>query len=202
MFGGMMNEAAELRDVKPGAAGANVSLAQIFTLFLQIGSLSFGGGLVAWLYRELVEKRRWLTETDFLGGLTLSQVLPGINMTNMAVYVGQRLRGWRGAGIALLGLLLVPFFFNIGLYTFYAEVQAVPGATPFLDGIAAAAVALFLSVGLKSVRHAVRTAGHWAVLIAIVVFVGVLRWPMVPVVLCLAPISVALAWRARAPYAR
>jgi chromate transporter len=182
-------------------APANVSLFQIFTLFLQIGSFSFGGGLVGWLYRELVEKRKWLTETDFLGGLTLSQVLPGINMTNMSVYVGQRLRGWLGALVAVLGLVSVPFFFNIALFTFYAEVQSVPGATAFLDGIASAAVALFLSVGLKSIRNAVRTLGHWAILIAIVFFVGVLSWPMVPVVLCLAPISVLLAWRAGRPYA-
>lgn len=197
-----MNEAPEQPEADTRSPGANVSLWQIFSLFLQIGALSFGGGLVAWLYRELVQKRRWLSETDFLGGLTLSQVLPGINMTNMSVYAGQRLRGWLGAAVALLGLLIVPFFFNIGLFTFYAEVQTVPGAQAFLDGIAAAAVALFLSVGIKSVRNAVRSLGHWAVMIGIVVLVGVLRWPMVPVVLCLAPISVAIAWRRRGAHAR
>lgn len=197
-----MNEAPRQSAADSGLPAATVSLWQIFSLFLQIGSMSFGGGLVAWLYRELVEKRKWLSETDFLGGLTLSQVLPGINMTNMSVYAGQRLRGWKGAAVALLGLLIVPFFFNIGLFTFYAEVQSVPGAQSFLDGIAAAAVALFVSVGIKSVRNAVRSAGHWAIMIAIVLLVGVLSWPMIPVVLCLAPISVALAWRRTSAHAR
>jgi len=196
-----MNEDAA-REAETELGGAKPSLSQIFALFFQIGALSFGGGLVAWLYRELVEKRKWITETDFLGGLTLSQVLPGINMTNMSVYVGQRLRGALGATTAVTGLLVVPFFFNIGLFTFYAEVQSVPGAQAFLDGIAAAAVALFLSVGIKSVRAVVRTAGHWAIMAAIIVLVGLLSWPVLPVVLCLAPISVMLAWRRKGTHAR
>ena len=169
----------------------------IFFLFLQIGLFSFGGGVLGWLYREVVEKRGWLRDTDFLGGLTVAQVMPGINVTNMAVYIGQRLRGVIGSAVAVVAILTGPFFFVIGLLMVYGQIQQISWAPNFMQGVATAAVGLFLSVGIKSIRKNIRGIGHYAVMLGIVVAVGILRWPMVPVVLCLAPVSVALAWFTR-----
>jgi chromate transporter len=174
-----------------------VPLVAIFFLFLQIGLFSFGGGVLGWLYREVVEKRGWLRDTDFLGGLTVAQVMPGINVTNMAVYIGQRLRGVVGSAVAVVGVLTGPFFFVIGLLMIYGQIQQIAWAPNFMQGVATAAVGLFLSVGIKSIRKNIRGVGHYAVMLGIVVAVGILRWPMVPVVLCLAPVSVALAWFTR-----
>ena len=101
--------------------------------------------LTAWLYREIVEKRKLLRDTDFMGGMTLAQVLPGINMTNMSVYVGQRLRGVKGALTAVLGLILVPFFAIILIGTFYAQIKEIPALHHFLDGVAASAVGLLMA---------------------------------------------------------
>jgi chromate transporter len=171
-----------------------VPLTAIFFLFLQIGLFSFGGGVLGWLYREVVEKRGWLRDTDFLGGLTVAQVMPGINVTNMSVYIGQRLRGVIGSAVAVTGVLTGPFFFVIGLLMIYGQIQQISWAPNFMQGVATAAVGLFLSVGIKSIRKNIRGVGHYAVMLGIVVAVGILRWPMVPVVLCLAPVSVALAW--------
>jgi chromate transporter len=185
-----------------GPAIKHVSLREIFLLFFQIGALSFGGGLVAWVYREVVERRKWLTETEFLGGLTLAQVLPGINMTNMAVYVGQRMRGVAGASIAVTGLLLVPFFAVIGLVSIYAQIETNPTLQSFMDGVATTAVGLFMSVGIKSLRNSVKEVLPLAIMAAIVVMVGILRWPLIPVILGLAPLSVALAWHKGADHAR
>jgi chromate transporter len=178
-----------------------VSLREIFFLFFQIGSLSFGGGLVAWVYREVVERRRWLSEAEFLSGFTLAQVLPGINMTNMAVYIGQRMRGVAGAVIGVAGLLLVPFFAVIGLVSIYAQIETNATLQSFMDGMATTAVGLFLSVGVKSIRRTVTELSPIAIMVAVIVAVGLLRWPMIPVILCLALISVALAWRKVAPHA-
>ena len=175
----------------------HVPLAAIFFLFLQIGLFSFGGGVMGWLYREVVEKRGWLSDTDFLGGLTVAQVMPGINVTNMAVYIGQRLRGVVGSAVAVTGVLTGPFFVVIGLLMIYGRIQQISWAPSFMQGVATAAVGLFLSVGIKAIRKNIRGVGHYAVMLAIVVAVGILRWPMVPVVLCLAPVSVALAWFSR-----
>lgn len=181
---------------RPEASGAGeTSLSTIFWVFFQIGSLSVGGGLTAWLYREIVENRKLMSGADFMSALTLAQVLPGINMANLSVYVGQRLRGIKGALAAMLGLTLVPFFAIIALGSVYAQLQAVPAIHNVLDGMAAAAVGLLLAMSVKAVR--VTRMGTTQIVIAaiVVVAIGLMRWPMVPVILVLAPISVALAWQ-------
>lgn len=174
-----------------------VPLFDIFWLFCRISSLSFGGGVTAWIFREVVEQKKWLSQTDFLSALTLAQVLPGVNTVNMAVYIGQRLRGLAGSVAAVLGLIAVPFFAVIALASAYAAIQTVPTIQHVLDGIGAAAVGLLLSVGYKAVRTS-RGAGALCVIFSIIFLVGVLRWPMIPVVLCIAPVSIWLAARASA----
>jgi chromate transporter len=170
-------------------------LSALFSLFFQIGAMSFGGGLSAWLYREIVERRRWLSESDFLSGLALAQVMPGINMANLSVYVGQRLHGARGAIVALVALLSAPFFAIIALASVFGRINSVPWFHSLLAGIATAAVGLVLAVALKSLRTGPRGVAPFAAVFAVALTVGVLRWPMVPVVLCVAPLSVYLAWR-------
>ncbi len=172
----------------------HVSLRTIFWIFFQIGSLSFGGGLTAWLYREIVEKRNLMRDTDFMGGMTLAQVLPGINMTNMSVYVGQRLRGVKGAVTAIMGLILVPFFAIILIGTFYAQIKEIPALHHFLDGVAATAVGLLMAMTIKAVKVTRMRAIQLVIAAIVVLAVGVLRWPMVPVILLLAPVSIALSW--------
>jgi len=174
-----------------------VSFSAIFSLFFQIGLLSFGGGLSAWMYREVVERHRWLTATDFLSGLALSQVMPGVNVANLSIYIGQRLRGLPGAITALIGLIFAPFFIIIGLAAVYEQIKAIPWAHNFLCGVATAAVGLVMSVALKSIRLTMRGVGPIVIMTIIILTVGILRWPMVPVVLGITPISVLLAWKTR-----
>ena len=89
--------------------GSKVSLVSVYSVFFRLGLVSFGGGTSAWLYREIVEVRRWVTRDIFLAGFALGQILPGVNSTNITIYIGQRLRGAPGAAIALAGLLSGPF---------------------------------------------------------------------------------------------
>ena len=74
----------------------------------RIGLTSFGGGLSGWLLREFVRDRAWITEEEFLNGLSLSQALPGVNVTNMAIWIGYRLLGTPGALAGLCGIVLPP----------------------------------------------------------------------------------------------
>ena len=173
----------------------DVRLGEIFFLFFQIGIMSFGGGLSAWIFRKVVEEKRWLAATDLLSGIALGQVIPGINTANMAIYIGQRLRGVPGATAGLLGMLSGPFFIIIGLAAVYAQIDTLSWVHNFLCGVATTAVGLVMSVGIKSIRHSIRGVGHFVILAVIVLTVGILRWPMVPVVLCVTPVSVALALR-------
>ena len=90
------------------AAKPRASLPALFRGFLSIGLSSFGGGLAAWIRREVVERRGWLDDRQFLTGYALSQLVPGATNVNLAVFIGAQLRGAPGVLAALAGLMLVP----------------------------------------------------------------------------------------------
>src|SRR5262249_60273843 len=137
------------------AAGAEpVPLTEIMRLFARIGITSFGGGLSAWMYREVVDRRRWLAEDAFLSGLTLGQILPGANVVNLAVYIGQRLRGWLGSVVAVTALLLPPMIAVVILAAGLHRFGEVPWLHDLLEGVAAGAIGLTFSVRFRAARHA------------------------------------------------
>jgi chromate transporter len=176
------------------AAPARVSLLAILAVFTKIGLMSFGGALSGWMHREIVVRRQWMEEQDFLSGLALGQIMPGANVANLSLYIGQRLRGGIGAVTALLGMLLPPMIVVLALGMLYDRVAGILWLHRFIDGVAAAAIGLTIMVGLKASRRVERRVGPIAILLLLFVTVGVLRWPMVPVVLCVTPASIALAW--------
>jgi chromate transporter len=136
----------------------SVTVPQIFLEFLIIGATSFGGGVVAYLRNGLVSKREWLDDRAFVELLSISQSLPGLNSTNMAILVGDRLKGTRGAIAGILGVCLPGgvLMFVAGLL--YHEHGDHPLANAALKGVAAAAVGLILAtalqLGKKSLEHA------------------------------------------------
>ncbi len=171
-----------------------VSLLRLFLVCLQIGLFSFGGGLSGWIYQEIVVRRGWMREDEFLSGLALCQVMPGINISNLMVYIGQRLRGIAGACVGLVGLLVGPFFAVLGLALIYERIAGLAWLQAAMDGMAAAAIGLLLFVGYKGAQRAVKRPAAAVIMAAIIVTVGLLQWPLVPVALVLAPVSVAFAW--------
>lgn len=173
---------------------APAPFADVVLLFIRIGLTSFGGGLSAWLYREVVGKRHWMKDDDFLGALTMSQVLPGANVINLSIYVGHRLHGGVGAAAALAALLLPPMVVVIFIAMLFQHVGNVLWLHNFLEGIAAAAMGMTIAMGLRSGRRALAN-GRWSigVIVAVFVAIGVLRWPLVPVVLVLTAIALVFA---------
>jgi chromate transporter len=170
-----------------------VGLPALFAGFLQLGLISFGGGTLAWLHREIVERRRWIDDAQFLSQAGLAQLMPGSNGVNLVVLSGQWLRRGPGAVIAVLGLLLGPLVVVLGLLFCYRRIAGIAGVHAVLDGVAAAAIGMILATGLKLVQRSAADWGAVAATAATVVCVGVLRWPMLPVVLALAPLSIARA---------
>lgn len=162
--------------------------------FLKIALVSFGGGLSAWARQVIVEERQWLTDEEFLTALTLSRLLPGPNVTNMAVYVGTRFHGLSGAGAALAGLTLVPLAIMLGLGVVYFHYHRLPGFQATLTGLVAAGAGLTLSMAVKSGLDIVRQPV--AIVLAAAAFIGVaiLRWPLLLVLAVLAPIGMAWYW--------
>ena len=174
-----------------------VSLPLIALVFSRIGVLSFGGGLIAWMHREAVEARRWLNDQEFLSGLAICQVLPGGNMVNMSLYLGVRLRGALGAMTAILGLIGLPIVIVIAIAAVYAKFDTLRSLHLVLDGIAAAAVGMNITTGIKAARRNSRALAPIAIAGSVFAAVGIFHWPMLAVVACLAPLSIALAWRSR-----
>jgi chromate transporter len=170
-----------------------IGLAAIFAAFLRLGATSFGGGTVAWLYRDIVQRRRWLDDRAFLAEAGLSQIMPGSSGVNLVVLAGQRLRQAPGALIATLGLLSGPLVIVLALAFGYQRLLRVVDLHAVLDGVAAGAVGLFFATGLRSITRSRPSVVGLAITALTVLAVGVLRWPMLPVVVALAPVSVALA---------
>jgi chromate transporter len=140
-----MNEPA-----RPAAASAAPSLPRavpalaVFAEFLTIGATSFGGA-VPYLRQSLVVRRGWLDETAFVELLSISQSLPGLNATNMAILVGQRLAGRTGAALAILGMCLPGAILMFAVGIVYRAHGDHPITSAALKGVSAAAVGLILS---------------------------------------------------------
>jgi len=171
--------------------------AEIFRVFNRLALQGFGG-VLAVAQRELVERERWLTPTQFLELLALGQVLPGPNIVNMALMIGDRFLGWRGASAALGGLMCAPLVIVLALAALYGQFMEQPMVAGALRGMGAVAAGLVIATALKLVG-ALRTSvlgwplGALFTLLTLLA-IGVLRWPMVGVVLGLGSAAVAVAW--------
>lgn len=174
---------------KNGAQPAPTLLA-LFLIFSRIGLTSFGGGLSGWLLREFVQDRDWISEEDFLNGLALSQALPGINVKNMAIWIGHRLLGWRGALLAVAGIIIPPAIFIIVLGTVFSYLLHFSVAHVMVAGAAAAATGLSLSMGVTTALRVRRRVLPLLFLIGTFVAVGLFRFPLVWVVLGAGGLSV------------
>ena len=177
------------------------SLSAIFLVFFRIGMFSFGGGLSGWVYREVVTIRHWIEEDEFLSGLAVCQILPGPNITNLAMFIGHRLKGPFGAAVSLIALLAAPFFAVIGLVSFYSVIRTLPFADAALQGVAVSAMGLLLIVVLKGARRAAGRIEAIVAFLAVFIAVGLLHWSLLWVVVVVGPLSVAAAWWRRRAHA-
>ncbi len=175
------------------AKAARVPLLDIFRCFFWIGLFSFGGGLMPWIQRE-VTSRGWMTDKEFFPGMALAQVLPGVNSTNISVYVGQHLRGAAGAAVALGAMLAAPFILVLVAAVSYKIVLGVPAIQAAMAGVAAAAIGMLLKTAMSSVQAVPRAVAPISVMIATFVAIAVFHFSLVTVVLVATPISVLLAW--------
>jgi chromate transporter len=176
-----------------GRPHAAIGLAAIFAAFFRLGCTSFGGGTAGWLHRDIVLRRGWIDDTSFLAFLALGQALPGANGIKLSVLVGNRLHGGAGAIAALSGLLSGPLVIAIAVAMAYANYGEHPLVHAVLDGVAAAAIGLTFAAALHSAVHGAPGIMPLAIVVVTVLAVGVLGWPMLPVILVLAPVSIALA---------
>jgi len=158
-------------------------------------TLSGFGGVLAWAHRTLVERRGWLGEREFVSLLGLCQVLPGGNIINVAVFVGDRFHGLRGVAVALAGLLVAPFVLVlvVGGVVAIPAVEQITG--PALRGAAPVVAGMVLATGLKTGRPYRRLPRAWLVAGLTLLAIGLLQLPLLLVLAIVGPLSIALAWR-------
>lgn len=171
----------------------NPTLRELFTAFMLIGLTGFGG-VLPWTRRMIVERRRWMTASEFAEFLPLAQLLPGPNVANIATILGQRYRGPLGSSVAVIGLYFFPSIVTIALGLAYARWSGSPVTTRLLAGLMPAATGLVVATSLKlfgSLPKTLRTA-VFALIPAIAV--GILKWPLLVVLIITGPLAV---WAAR-----
>lgn len=152
------------KNTEAGSA-EKVSLLYIFWVFLKLGATAFGGymSLVAIVQKQLVDIDKKLKEEDLLDGISLTSVLPGPVAVNVIAYVGYKLRGYSGALMAFLGIIIPSFILVIILSWFYVTYGSVPAVKNFFLGITPAVTALILTVAIGMARKNMKSKIHWAI---------------------------------------
>jgi len=169
----------------------------LFFAFQGLALQGFGGVLPV-AQRELVDRRQWLSQAEFLELLSLGQVLPGPNIVNMALIFGDRCFGWRGALASVAGLMLVPLTIVLALAVLVRQGAGSPVVADALRGMGVVAAGLVLStaVRLAGVLKDSRLGIGLCVGIAAAIAgaVGGLRWPLVGVLAVVGPLAWLAAW--------
>jgi chromate transporter len=173
------------------------SATELFITFTLLALQGFGG-VLAITQRVLCEDKRWLTRSQFVEVLAIAQVLPGPNVVNVALMLGDRFFGWRGAFAALAGMITAPLLLVLALTALYSHYAQVPEVAGALRGMGAVAAGMIVGTALKllSSLRGNPLGGIASSLLAVAAFVAIalLRWPLVWVLLGLGAIGCTLAW--------
>jgi chromate transporter len=174
------------------------SLTDLFVAFTRLALQGFGG-VLAVAQRELVERLGWMSKEEFVEMLSIAQVLPGPNVVNLSLMVGDRFFGTRGAMVALAGMLSVPAVIVLALAAAYGQLSRHPMAVDALRGMGAVSAGLILATGIKLLpalrKSPLGQPAAFGLALAAFVLIGLLRWPLVTVLAVVGGGGMALAWR-------
>ena len=174
-------------------------------LFLALSWLALQGfgGVLAVVQHELVERRRWLSKEEFVEEWAVAQVMPGPNVINLSLVLGARYFGWRGALMALLGLVSLPLMIVVAAayaYSQFSDSTVVQGA---LRGMGAVAAGLIIGSGLKLLPALKRNVLGVSVCVFLglgaFVVIALLRLPLPVAVFGFGLVGCVLAWRRLSP---
>ncbi|WEF33998.1 chromate transporter [Pseudoduganella chitinolytica] len=178
------------------------SRTHLFVAFTLLALQGFGGVLPV-VQREMVERRRWMTQEEFVEEWAVAQTMPGPNVVNLSLVIGNRCFGLTGALAALAGMLLVPSLVVLALATVYALFAADPRVAGALRGMAAVAAGMIVATGVKLAatlrRHPLPLPLTATLALLAIGALAVLRLPMLPVLLVLGGTGCVLTYRRLKP---
>lgn len=174
------------------------SLSDLFWSFSVLALQGFGG-VFAVAQREIVDRKRWLTREQFIGDFAVAQVLPGPNMVNFALMIGDRCFGLRGAFAALAGMMFFPGLIIIALAVLFSSFGSLPEVQGALRGMGAVVVGLIAASGARLLgalrENAMGLPVCGMVIAAGFVAVALLRIPLVWTLFVLGGLAWLWAWR-------
>ncbi|MBV6319751.1 chromate transporter [Duganella violaceipulchra] len=174
------------------------SLLDLFVSFTILALQGFGG-VLAVVQRELVERKRWLTQEEFIEEWAVAQIMPGPNVVNLALMIGNRYFGLRGGLVALAGMLTVPLLVALVLAVLHSHYAHHPGVAGALRGMAAVSAGMIAATGLKLAsalnKHPLPMWLTAAIALLCVMFVVLLHLPLAYTLLILGSIGVTLTYR-------
>jgi chromate transporter len=161
------------------------TLGGLFLSLLKIGLVGFGGGLavIAQIRTLAVQQRHWLTEQEFAAGFALAQTLPGTAAGNTATYVGLRVRGWKGAAVAISGFILPSMLMMIVLAILYRHLRYLPDTDRLFHGFNAAVVAVIIVTAWRMGRNTLIKPWQWLIAVIACIVVAFFSATVIEVVL-------------------
>ena len=129
---------------------------QLFYTYLKIGTFTLGGGyaMLPLIQREVVDRKGWIDEEEFLNMIALAQAAPGLIAVNSAIFIGWRVGGWRGVVGAVLGAVLPSFLIILGIAMIFREWKDLPAVEAVFKGVRPAVVALIAAPLVKLAKSA------------------------------------------------
>jgi chromate transporter len=178
------------------------SLTDLFLSFTFLALQGFGG-VLAVVQRELVEKKRWMSREEFVEDWAVAQIMPGPNVVNLALMIGDRYFGLRGAMAALAGMLAAPTLVVLALAMIYAHFAQLPAVSQALRGMGAVAAGLIAATGIKLLsalkKHPLGVPLCSVLGALCFIAIALLRWPLLYVLLSLGLLSCVLTYRKLRP---
>lgn len=175
-----------------------VSFAEAFRFWVKLGFISFGGpaGQIAIMHRELVERRRWISEEHFLHALNYCMLLPGPEAQQLAIYIGWLLHRTLGGVVAGAFFVIPSIFILLALSYVYAAYGGVTTVAGVLSGFKPVVVAIVIEAVLRIGRRAVKRRVH--VVIAAAAFVAIyfarIPFPLIVLTAAIAGLISAQWW--------
>ncbi len=182
----------------PHLASQPRSLADLFWSFTILAMQGFGG-VVAIVQRELVDKKHWMSREEFVEEWAVAQLMPGPNVVNLAMIIGNRFFGLPGALSALAGMLCFPLILLLLVVLLYAQVAQHTGVAGALRGMSAVAAGMIIAAGLRMLpvlkTHPLGILFAASIACLSFIAIAVFRIPLAYVLLPLGMFSMGLVYR-------
>src|SRR5918994_4846282 len=187
------NEIVQARPSDSETARRTVAFADAFRFWVKLGFISFGGpaGQIAIMHRELVDRRRWISEERFLHALNYCMLLPGPEAQQLAIYIGWLLHRTWGGIVAGAFFVIPSVFVLLGLSYIYAAYGNVPAVAGVLSGFKPIVVAIVVEAVIKIGGKALKRSAHFVIAALAFVSIYFLHVPFPLIVLAAAIIGLA-----------